>query len=91
MKSETLLIKVHITPDTGGVPEIPARPAVPAVPVRGPAVELPPPLKPAPVEAPPLEGAPRVGGLPIAGGPGTPIGPTLVPPPHSIHHLPIVG
>jgi hypothetical protein len=84
-------IKVHINPDTGGVPEIPARPAVPAVPVRGPAVELPPPLKPAPVEAPPLEGAPRVGGLPIAGGPGTPIGPTLVPPPHSIHHLPIVG
>jgi hypothetical protein len=28
---------------------------------------------------------------PIAGGPGTPIGPTLVPPPHSIHHMPIIG
>jgi hypothetical protein len=49
-----------------------------------------PPL-PEPVEAPPLEGAPRVGGIPIAGAPGGPVGPTLVPPPHSINHLPVAG
>jgi hypothetical protein len=29
--------------------------------------------------------------MPIIGGLGTPIGPTLVPQPHSIHHLSFVG
>jgi hypothetical protein len=74
-------IKVHINPTEGGVPEIPkiGEPVAP---------------KPPPVEAPkppPVEPLPRAGGIPILGGPGAPIGPTLVPPPHSIHHMPILG
>jgi hypothetical protein len=57
--------------------------------------ELPPVEAPAPpsVEAPPRVGGPPEGGAEgggIGGGPA-PVGPTLVPPPHSIHHLPVAG
>jgi hypothetical protein len=82
-------IKVHINPSEGGVPEIPkvGEPVVP----EPPRVEAP---KPPPVEAPkppPVEPMPKPGGIPMIGGPGTPIGPTFVPPPHSIRHMPIIG
>jgi hypothetical protein len=80
--------KVHINP-RGGVPEIPA-------PVRPAPVELPKPVEgpirgSAPVEGSPLEGLPKIGEMPILGGPGTPIGPTFVHPPHSLRHPPILG
>jgi len=77
-------IKVHINPSEGGVPEIPkvGEPVVP----EPPRVEAP---KPPPVEAPkppPVEPMPKPGGIPMIGGPGTPIGPTFVPPPHSTRY-----
>ncbi|WP_373145966.1 hypothetical protein [Mycobacterium marinum] len=77
--------KVHVNP-RGGVPEIPAIPGQPAPAPAAPRVPPPPVIKPVPAEPPPIEGAPRgIGGAPM------PIGPTLVPPPHSIDHLPVLG
>jgi hypothetical protein len=76
--------KIHINPTEGAAPQIPgAR--------LGPLPEAPPVRAPVPAEAPPIEGPPKGGGVPMVGGPGTPVGPTLVPPPHSIHHLPVLG
>lgn len=76
--------KIHVNPTEGGAPEIPgARAGVPP--------EAPLPRAPASVEPPPVKGPPTIGGIPIAGAPGAPVGPTLVPPPHSIHHLPVLG
>jgi hypothetical protein len=77
-------IKVHINP-RGGVPDIPAtagQPAtVSALPrAPGPAVE------PVPPQSPIVSGFRGTGGAPIM-----PAGPTLVPSPHSIDHLPVLG
>lgn len=52
---------------------------------------------PAPVVEPPSASDPAEGGLPVEGEGGgigaapSPLGPTLVPLPHSIHHLPVLG
>jgi hypothetical protein len=80
--------KVHVNP-RGGVPEIPAKGAEPIEPHVVPRTAPPPVVEPVPAELPPAEG-----GLPgdVGGAPGTPIGPTIVPMPHSIHHpFPILG
>jgi hypothetical protein len=90
-------VKVHINPTEGGVPEIPkAGDAVvpkppPAEAPRPPVVATPEPPVVEALKPPPVPPLPEVGGMPIAGGPGAPFGPTFVPPPHSIHHLPILG
>lgn len=69
-------VKVHINP-RGGVPDIPV--------VRLPAAPEPPPVRSAPIEEAPIEIGRGVGAGPLPGGP------TFVPPPHSIHHLPVLG
>jgi hypothetical protein len=76
--------KIHINPTEGAAPQLPG--------ARIGSVPEPPPIRaPVPVEPPPVEGSPRVGGVPIGGAPIGPIGPTVVPLPGSIHHLPVLG
>jgi hypothetical protein len=89
--------KVHINPQTGGQPNIPAPGAAPAVPE--PPLSAPPPgpaRVAAPVEpAPALNPAPPSARVPIEGwgGPSAePFGPKLIHPPGSINHpFPILG
>jgi hypothetical protein len=70
------------------LPPLKGDPAPVEAPPSRPAVPMPPPAEapPAPRPLPPVEG----GGGPMVGG-GPHIGPELVPPPHSIHHLPVLG
>jgi hypothetical protein len=60
-------------------------------PTEGGVPEIPKVGEPVAPKPPPVEPLPKPGGIPIFGGPGTPIGPTFVPPPHSIRHIPIIG
>jgi hypothetical protein len=76
-------VKVHINPQRGGVPEIPAAPR-PAAP------KAPPPVEPPPVAHPPVEPAPKPAEpapIPGKGYGSTPLFPNLriIRPPHSRH------
>ena len=80
-------------PELPPVRPAPVEPAPPAPAAPQPAG---PPAVRAPVEAPPVEPkpAPIEGGEGpmLGGGPGNPLGPQIVHPPHSIpHHFPILG
>lgn len=52
---------------------------------------LPEPGKPPPLKPPRLDGVLRAGGFPSVGAPGTPLGPTSVPPPHGTREPPLLG
>ncbi len=70
------------------LPPVKGDPVPAEAPPPRPAVPVPPPAEapPAPKPLPPVEG----GTGPMIGG-GPQIGPQLMPPPHSIHHLPVLG
>lgn len=79
-------LDINIPGENGGYTKVHINPT------RGGVPEITAEVRPAPIEAvPPVGGPPKIGEMPILGGPGTPIGPTFVGPPHSLRHPPIIG